>query len=142
MIRAGARVHTIDGVDGTVVAIRPNYSGFDQVIVALDGHTYGPAYPGHTYPIGAVWLVEGGGAPDSAPVSGSEPVAPSWYPTGVPRDVVVDVVPEGTPARQYGDGWLDDYSAPGEVSRARRLNDAIRRARRVRRARRSSDDQD
>lgn len=112
----GKRVATPADVDGIVVGIGRNYEEVEVAVVELDGHTYGPGRPPHTFPIGTVWLVD---TPESAEVG------PSWYPVTAAEDTPVTeelpmIVPADAPARQYGDDGWDDYAAADMVKRLRR----------------------
>jgi hypothetical protein len=99
----GKRVHTHADVDGELTGIRRTGDGLEVAHVALDGHTYGPGRPHHSFPIGTVWLVE------------PEPAGPSWYPTSA--------TPADAPDRQYGDDWSDELSIAWEQEFLRRQHD-------------------
>lgn len=111
----GERVHTPAGVDGIAVRIRTVDDEGNRVVdVELDGHTYGPGMPAHTFPIGTVWR--------DAP---AEPAGPSWFPmAGTPDTQPTAQVPRITPAdapeRVYGADWWDDTSAAETLERIRR----------------------
>ena len=110
----GKRVHTPADVDGIALRIRTNGDGNQVVDVELDGHTYGPGRPAHSFPIGTVWR--------DAP---AEPTGPSWFPvadsSGTPDTAELPTLGHpDDPARVYGDDWWDDTSAADMVQRLRR----------------------
>lgn len=110
----GERVHTPAGVDGIAVRIRTVDDEGNRVVdVELDGHTYGPGMPAHTFPIGTVWR--------DAP---AEPAGPSWFPvTDSGTDATAQlprITPADAPARAYGEDWWDDTSAAETLERIRR----------------------
>lgn len=110
----GERVHTPAGVDGIAVRIRTVDDEGNRVVdVELDGHTYGPGMPAHTFPIGTVWR--------DAP---AEPAGPSWFPVTDSGTEATAQLPRITPAdapeRAYGEDWWDDTSAAETLERIRR----------------------
>lgn len=110
----GERVHTPAGVDGIARSFQTSDEGNRFVAVELDGHTYGPGRPLHSFPIGTVWR--------DAP---AEPAGPSWFPvtdsSATPDTAELPTLGDpDAPGRVYGDDWWDDTSAADMVQRLRR----------------------